>query len=280
MAIWKSYKISEIITEIENGKFVLPAIAYSFAWSHEKIEELFDSLLKGYPFGGVVAFEEEMDSRPLFYYRSFTKTGNFADAEPQERLRDTQYCLLDGQQRLQAIYLGLNGTLNNKTLFFDLYSDFNSSFEFRFAELAAHLPAQAPVDRIVNEHLWYPAYKLLQQIQKIKDEEYLTQEVLTSLNISGYAKKTYAVRNISAFYANIYANDGLGISRITVDKSLSDIVNRRRVNEMFRRLNDGGTKLSTFELSTPPAATSTWELDSSLKETLMKYEQSNSQNLI
>ena len=53
MAIWKSYRISDAITEIEDERFVLPVIQRRLVWDEEKMELLFDTLLKGDSFGAL-----------------------------------------------------------------------------------------------------------------------------------------------------------------------------------------------------------------------------------
>lgn len=77
MAIWKTYRVADAVTEIDEEKFVLPVIQRSLVWTEDKMELLFDTLLKGDSFGGVMVIEEEKDTKPLFNYRPFTKDGNF-----------------------------------------------------------------------------------------------------------------------------------------------------------------------------------------------------------
>ncbi len=47
MANWESYHISDIISEIDNKKYVLPVIQRRLVWEEDKMELLFDTLLKG-----------------------------------------------------------------------------------------------------------------------------------------------------------------------------------------------------------------------------------------
>jgi hypothetical protein len=63
MAIWKSYRIVEVIADIEDEKFVLPVIQRRLVWDEEKMQLLFDTLLKGDSFGGIMVIEEEKDSK-------------------------------------------------------------------------------------------------------------------------------------------------------------------------------------------------------------------------
>ena len=59
MANWKTYRISDVVNEIEEGKYVLPVIQRSLVWTEEKMELLFDTVLKGDSFSGVIAIKEE-----------------------------------------------------------------------------------------------------------------------------------------------------------------------------------------------------------------------------
>jgi uncharacterized protein with ParB-like and HNH nuclease domain len=59
MAIWKSYRIVEVIADIEDERFVLPVIQRRLVWDEEKMELLFDTLLKGDSFGVIMVIEEE-----------------------------------------------------------------------------------------------------------------------------------------------------------------------------------------------------------------------------
>ena len=121
MANWKTYRISDVVNEIEEGKYVLPVIQRSLVWTEEKMELLFDTVLKGDSFSGVIAIKEEKGKKPLFNYRTFSKTGEAMESQEVESLRQTQLFIIDGQQRLQTFYIGLTGSFNGKKLYFDLY---------------------------------------------------------------------------------------------------------------------------------------------------------------
>lgn len=120
------------------------------------MEILFDTLLKGDSFGGVMVIEEEKDTKPLFNYRLFTKDGYFIPSGQVDNLKQLQLFVIDGQQRLQTFYIGLKGTINGKSLYFDLFSDFNSEYEFKFEKEENKLPkvSKENVDRKIQEHFW------------------------------------------------------------------------------------------------------------------------------
>jgi uncharacterized protein with ParB-like and HNH nuclease domain len=98
MAIWKSYRIVEVIADIEDEKFVLPVIQRRLVWDEEKMQLLFDTLLKGDSFGGIMVIEEEKDSKPLFNYRPFTKDGSVISSRQIERLPQLQSFVIDGNR--------------------------------------------------------------------------------------------------------------------------------------------------------------------------------------
>lgn len=84
MANWKTYRISEVVTEIDDEKYVLPVIQRELVWSKEKIELLFDTVLKGNSFGGIIVIEEEKGTKPLFASRMFSKDGNKQNSQNLE----------------------------------------------------------------------------------------------------------------------------------------------------------------------------------------------------
>ena len=275
MAIWKTYRVSDIITEIADEKFVLPVIQRPLVWTEDKMELLFDTLLKGDSFGGVMVIEEERDTKPLFNYRPFTKDGDLIASRQVDKLTQLQNFVIDGQQRLQSFYIGLKGSINGKVLYFDLYSDFNMEFEFKFENDAHKLLKQSKdnADRTIPEHNWYLASGLLKRLKDTNDEDQVASEILSAQNITDDIKKIHIAKNIKAFYKNVITAETLGISKVVINKSFDEIVNRQRIVELFRRLNDGATKLSPFDLVASILKGFAWEMEGFLRETLDSYEE-------
>jgi len=79
------FNLKEITKRSENGSISLPTVQRGFVWKPYQIENLWDSLLRGYPVGAFV-LAEKADSK-------------------------NQYELLDGQQRASAICLGFHDPL-------------------------------------------------------------------------------------------------------------------------------------------------------------------------
>lgn len=106
--------ISDAIERIESNKFLLPAIQREFIWSHSKIEWLFDSIMRNYPISSFLFWnvEETTSKGYRFYkfineYRERYKTHN---EEISTNGISSFDAVLDGQQRLTSLYLGLKGS--------------------------------------------------------------------------------------------------------------------------------------------------------------------------
>ena len=274
MATWKPYRISDIVIDIDEEKFVLPVIQRSLVWTEEKMELLYDTVLKGNSFGGIMVIDEDKESKPLFSYRPFTKDGNFIESKEVEKLRQQQSFVIDGQQRLQSFYIGLKGSINGKELYFDLFSDYNSLFEFKFEKNEKDLPKTSKEieDRVITKYFWYPAKELLRMLKDTDDEEIVADEIILNNDIEEKNEKDHIGKNIKAFYKNIISSESLGISKVTINKKLPEIDNRQRIVELFRRLNDGGTKLSSFDLVASILKGFSWEMESFLREMLQDNE--------
>ena len=112
--------IVSLLNQIASKEIVLPAIQRDFVWSEEKIQKLMDSVLRGYPIGIVLMWETHNNIQ----YRKFNKD---VDLSERSQFLENRQCLkrkvvLDGQQRLQSLYVALYGTLRRKFLYFDILS--------------------------------------------------------------------------------------------------------------------------------------------------------------
>ena len=274
MAIWKAYRVSDAITEVEDERFVLPVIQRRLVWDEEKMELLFDTLLKGDSFGGIMVIEEEKGSKPLFNYRPFTKDGGIIPSREIEKLTQQQLFVIDGQQRIQSFYIGLKGSINGKVMYFDLFSDFNSEFEFKFENSETKLPKQSKdnAERPVPEHHWYLVNSLLKRLKDTNDEDQVADEIISSEKIDDALKKKHIRKNVKAFYKNIITAETLGISQVSINKTFDEVSNKQRIVELFRRLNDGGTKLSSFDLVASILKGFSWEMEGFLEKMLEEYE--------
>ena len=108
-------KIREVIEMIGTNEIYLPAIQRKFVWKHTQIEKLFDSIMRDYPIGTFLFWflNGEKINEYTFYkflqnYHQKNKYLN--DIAPRPELKDRIVGILDGQQRLSAMYIALQGT--------------------------------------------------------------------------------------------------------------------------------------------------------------------------
>ncbi len=106
--------IAEAVDNVHSSRFLLPAIQREFVWSNSKIEWLFDSLMRNYPISSFLFWNVEgaTVNGYRFYkfineYRERYKTHN---EEMSTEGISSFSAILDGQQRLTSLYLGLKGS--------------------------------------------------------------------------------------------------------------------------------------------------------------------------
>lgn len=112
--------IISLITQIDNKEIVLPAIQREFVWEEDRITKLFDSIMRGYPLGIVLLWETYYDIKYREFEENYQEESKliFKDNSGNKRIK----LVLDGQQRLQSLFIALNGSLNGQELYFDVLS--------------------------------------------------------------------------------------------------------------------------------------------------------------
>lgn len=248
MATWEARRVSDVVQDIHDGRIVLPVIQRRLVWDESKMELLFDSLLKGNSFGGIMVLQEAQGNQPLFAFRRFSREGEELASSPQAKLGQKTFLIIDGQQRLQSFYMGLQGGINDKQIYFNLLGH-GDEYEFRFAYQEANLPTQEPDDAGTSvKKLWYPVPALFDRLHMVLHDRQVANEIAAQARITDGAVKDIIEDNVSAFFRSIFVWQTIGLSSVMVNKTQADR-ERRRIVELFRRLNDGGTRLSSFDLA-------------------------------
>ena len=94
-----SLEVGNILKDVQTGKIGLPDLQRPFVWKNDKVRQLLDSMLRGYPIGYIMLWESPAD-----YGDKKTSIGTNAKAyeAPKE-------LVIDGQQRLTALLSSLYG---------------------------------------------------------------------------------------------------------------------------------------------------------------------------
>ena len=116
----RAYTVEEAINMIGDRDLLIPAIQRKFVWDTQQICALFDSLLRGYPINTFM-FWSVTDSKVKSEHRFY----GFLERYVERFEEDNQpvntpgsfknfSAVIDGQQRLNSLYIGLTGSYAEK----------------------------------------------------------------------------------------------------------------------------------------------------------------------
>jgi uncharacterized protein with ParB-like and HNH nuclease domain len=114
MAFVEPITIKEAIDNVHKKNYLLPAIQREFVWGADKIERLFDSLMRDYPISSFLFWEVEKANINSYQFYEFVRGYHERDNthNPKANIDGEAgiTAILDGQQRLTSLYIGLKGT--------------------------------------------------------------------------------------------------------------------------------------------------------------------------
>ena len=114
----KKCTIKKAIADIDQNKIYLPALQRKFVWGKGKIELLFDSLMRNYPIGTFLFWRLHRQKAETYVFYEFLT--EYDERTPYNRRKTGAFLqeeitgVLDGQQRLSSMYIGLMGTHTEK----------------------------------------------------------------------------------------------------------------------------------------------------------------------
>lgn len=225
----------EKINAKTNGWF-LPNTQRQYVWgardsSEEYICLLLDSLLRGYPIGGLVLWETEQ-SVPHREFLGDYSAGKTTKIVPQERWGLHKYLVYDGQQRLQTLHSVLYHRFNGRVLYFNLL--FNAE--------SAELDETGFFFKSPDEDVPPGSISMIQLMGMERPEEKITlrHELETMLPDSDCL---VVEKNLERLWDVFVKRDVRSIAYFPVRSN-----SPKDVNEVFRRLNTGGIQLTQLEL--------------------------------
>lgn len=92
-------KVKNLVNDVRIGKIGLPDLQRPFVWKDNKVRDLFDSMLRGYPIGYVMLWESPVD-----YEEKKSSIG-----ENKKIYEEPKELVIDGQQRLTALVAAMYG---------------------------------------------------------------------------------------------------------------------------------------------------------------------------
>lgn len=255
--------IEQALQKVQARHYVLPAIQREFVWSAAQIERLFDSIMRGYPIGSFLFWRVERErSRDYQFYdfiRDYDQRAGTHNSKAAVTGSDELTAVLDGQQRLTALYVGFYGTYAYKVK----WRRWSSPDAFPKRRL--HLNLAAPADdgdrkfefRFITDEeakaadgkIWF----LVGDVLALGSLQQLTQR----LKKMGLGDHEHAGLALHTLWEKVRAP--LISHYMELEQDLDKVLN------IFIRINSGGTPLSYSDLLLS-IATAQWSKRDARKE--------------
>ena len=261
---YQSETVGSILSRINHDVFI-PGIQRPYVWEPEQIIKLFDSLMRGYPINSFLFWELQPanfgDWDVYQFVRRF-RQGNIHNDEANPSTEHPAILVLDGQQRLTSLLIGLMGSYTMRlkkahkkmesswfedALYLDLLQEAEIGEDadpdeaavretyFGFKFLANEKPP-APS----KKHLWFRVADIMGISNDGQLSAAIEQLLLAHPLLDATVKK--AVRfNLARLYEVIWKDD-------SICYYLERDQQYEKVLDIFIRANDGGTKLSKSDL--------------------------------
>lgn len=255
---YKSDTMATVVRRL-NLQYFLPAIQREFVWSTSQLISLFDSIMRGYPISSFLFWELEEQNRDKWEVYKFIENASYGGTRNELANIDGVHQLtlvLDGQQRLTSLLIGLKGTYTTKRkwkrwddpkawvkqrLYLDLAKDPKGEAEDGEAGIRYGFQFIETVPSNDENHCWFKTGRILDfdnedRFYKFRQEERdKLPDSITKGQISVFE------RNLERLYRAVWKDEV--ISYYTEDDQDYD-----RVLDIFVRANEGGTKLSKSHL--------------------------------
>ena len=265
----KAITIKDAIDAINQRDYLLPAIQRKFVWSSHQICVLFDSIMRGYPINTFMMWEIKDDSIKNDYkFYEFLKSycQRFSEENPHvptnASYKDFR-AVIDGQQRLTSLYIGLCGTyaykkprvwwpstrddkvLPPRKLYLDLKAPLESEddeslmyYNFKFLTDQQYQQSLASAD---HKHHWFCMHDLLKFSHVDGAHHVWSQVVKPYVTQHGLEDNEYSLDTLGQLY------DAFRSQRVIhYFKENSQEIDH--VLDVFIRTNSGGTKLDFSDL--------------------------------
>ncbi|WQX47290.1 DUF262 domain-containing protein [Helicobacter pylori] len=257
MGVFLDKSIKEVVDEL-NGRYFLPDIQREYVWlknaDEKKIEQLFDSILRGYPIGSFlfwklqrkdIATSNEQDNNKL-NFQLYQFIENYDARKPHnekihvEKINvDDLSIVLDGQQRLTSLYIGLKGTRTLKKKW--AKNDNPNAYEEK--RLYLNLKHQPNMDNPEDN------YEFEFHAKKPENDKkhwwFKVGDILELKSVINYAREHELDGEESALLENLknaFCTEKLISFFEETEKNLDKVLN------IFIRVNSGGVKLSYSDL--------------------------------
>ncbi len=255
--------IITLLNQVKEGEIVLPAIQRNFVWTVSRVTTLLDSIMRGYPVGIALLWETYADIPYRRFVQDYQPDGKQTFHDNRERTKVK--VVLDGQQRLQSLYVALYGSYNGQRLYFNVLSgrpgdDYSQQrYEFRFADesdvqewnSSAKVDGELPED---DRPEWYlPEHYISVSTLfglSVASRQKLRKQLVSDLGLNE-EDELRVEANLARFDEVLTKNENL-LKASVIDENLPPDSPERKseadVLEIFVRINRQGMQLSRSDL--------------------------------
>lgn len=261
---YTSLTIKELLDLVDNGQLVLPAIQRGFVWTNtNRIAGLFDSLMQDFPVGAFMWWRLNEKNYQDYPYYGFLKnyeqtrhsSKNFNTLfKKEDEIKDKDiWAVLDGQQRINAIYLALKGEMEYKVTkghwekkhnFRKFYLCINLLHDLEDTPYGITFVREEEISKVKDNILWFKVRDMMNFESKEalntwvdKRMKSLPEDVTEAL----HKKETYAKSTLKRLYEAIFEDKKMFYYEV-LKEELEDVV------EIFVRVNNGGIALNRGQL--------------------------------
>lgn len=261
--------VEDVLKRIFSQEYLMPAIQREFVWNTRDIVQLFDSLLRGYPVGSFLFWNVEPETAESYVFYGFLRDYHEKDhpyaTKQKVPIGQGTTAILDGQQRLTSLNIGLYGSHALRRL----YGRASSANAYQVKRLYLNL-ADTPDQEELG--LLYDLRFLTKEEAKsgsdAQDKWFLVGDIL---KLEGDA-----VEYIEIAQSRCLEDVKEGVRRLdrlhkairstkSMNYYLVEDQDPDKVLEIFIRVNSGGQKLSKSDLLLS-MATNQWETEPGARE--------------
>lgn len=252
MSYFPPISVKQAIDKIDYNQYLLPAIQREFVWGTDQIELLFDSIMRNYPIGSLLMWKVQGSNKTDHRYYSVLKNYREKYNTHCQQVNTTNIsdfeAVLDGQQRLTAIYIGLKGSYAYKRKNY-AWKDNEKSIPTRKLYLCL---TENSIDEDENEDGRLHDFRFL-TANELKDADRIWFEVGKILTLNGtYELNQFLKENewdTNKYISNTLSKllDVIHIKTL-INYYLEQDQNYDKALNIFIRINSGGEKLSYSDL--------------------------------
>lgn len=232
----------------EDGGFWLPNIQRRFVWREDQICRLFDSILREYPISTLLVWKTTSQIRRRKFIDNWRGTLHLSDFYvPPDRGKKN--LVLDGQQRLQSLYIGLSGSYDGRVLCLDMLSGEVAAPEDVKYQFSFLNPTEITFPWVRFKDLVFTTKKKRQILAELKtdaDRELSSAELDKLEDHLDLVDRTFKIDEAVA-YQELDSIEN------------QDLYSEDDVVEVFIRANSGGTRLGKSDLLFS-LLTASWEV--------------------